>query len=228
MNRAISIIVPILNERLTIESLQEQLLPSTRCAEIILVDGGSTDGTLDLIDPTFSLVRSDRGRSRQMNAGASIARGETLFFLHGDSILPPHPLEAINEVMRDHRAGCFGVRFDDPRLLMRINGYMSNRRVRTSGIMFGDQGIFIERNLFIKVGMFRDLPIMEDYQLSLDLRTLGEKVGMTKEPITTSTRRYPRSPIGTLRLMAHMHRLRRMYREGVDPYELAKLYKDVR
>lgn len=94
--------------------------------------------------------------------------------------------------------------------------------------MFGDQGIFLDRNLFFEAGMFPDIPIMEDYQLSLTLKEMGVKLGMTKQRIYTSDRRFPKGTISKLKVMWKMNRLRKMYRDGVDIKRISAMYRDVR
>lgn len=224
----ISIIVPIYNEIKNIERLQENLSPLLDKAEIILVDGGSNDGTLDKIDKKFKLIHSEKGRAKQMNKGAEISTGDILLFLHSDSLLPKAPLEQIREVMRDHLTGCFGIKFNSKSLLMKICQIISNHRIIDRKVMFGDQGIFIERDLFFDIGMFPDIPIMEDYQLSLTLKERNIKIGICKEKILTDDRRYPKDPIGKLRVMWKMNRLRKQYRDGVNIEYIAREYKDIR
>ncbi len=227
-NRRISIIVPLYNEESTIVKLQKQLTPLKDKCEIIFVDGGSTDKTLELIDPGFKVVSSPKGRGNQMNYGAGESTGDVLLFLHCDSELPENPLEEITEVMKKYRVGCFGIRFNSQSGLMRICGIMSNRRVKDRKIIFGDQGIFIDRKLFFDIGMFPDLPLMEDYELSIRLKKCGEKPGLTKERIITSDRRFPKGTIPKLQLMMKMQKLQRMYRHGVPIEKISAMYRDVR
>ena len=99
-----------------------------------------------------------------MNLGAEKSTGDILFFLHCDSELPPHPLARIRKVMRDHRAGCFGIAFHSCHFFMFTCRIISNHRVKDRKVMFGDQGIFIDRELFFEAGGFPEIPIMEDYQ----------------------------------------------------------------
>jgi hypothetical protein len=94
--------------------------------------------------------------------------------------------------------------------------------------MFGDQGIFVDRTLFLEVGMFPELPIMEDYQFSLTLKEKGIPIGMTRQRIYTSDRRFPASTIGKLRIMWKMNRLRKLYREEVPIDVISESYRDVR
>ncbi len=227
-NSKISIIVPIYNEEKTIVALQEQLRPLQERCEIILVDGGSTDKTLELISPDFRVLHSPKGRANQMNFGAEVSDGDVLFFLHSDSELPKKPLEEIRYVMSKHRAGCFGIAFHSKNFFMFTCRVISNHRIKDRKVMFGDQGIFVERELFFEAGMFPVLPIMEDYQFSLTLKEMGIKLGMAKHRIYTSDRRFPKGTIPKLRVMWKMNRLRKMYRDQVPIETIADMYRDVR
>lgn len=225
---SISIVVPVYNEAATIQQLQNQLRPLQGQCEILFVDGGSTDDTRLLIDPAFRLITSAKGRAQQMNAGAQASAGDVLFFLHSDSVLPRDPLGEINRVMKTHRWGCFGVAFPSRNPVMFACRLVSNHRCRFRRIVFGDQGIFIERALFFQVGMFPDLPIMEDYQLSLTLRDLGVRPGITRHRMVTSDRRFPAGTLRKLAVMRQMVQLRKLYRAGVPADEIARRYADVR
>ena len=228
-NKSIAIIIPTYNEEDTIVSLMNQLDGIKDRCEIVFVDGGSTDKTLELIDESkFRLLHSKKGRNNQMNLGALSVEADILFFLHCDSVLPPHPLEEILDLMEKYRAGCFGIAFKSLSPLMFICRYISNHRVFDRKVMFGDQGIVIDRDLFMETGMYPDLPIMEDYQLSLTLKEKGVKLGMARHRIYTSARRFKGGPIRKLRLMWKMNRLRAKYRRGVNIEEISAMYKDVR
>lgn len=226
---AISIIIPTLDEARVIAALLAQLEPLRNGCEIVFVDGGSSDGTREaILDAGFRLVDAPRGRGTQLNAGARASSGEILFFLHADSALPPDPLGEIRRAMRGHRVGCFGVRFEPSSLLMLCCRLLSNFRCYVRRIMFGDQGIFIDRDLFFEVGGFPDLPLMEDYQFSLDLRARGFRPAPTRRRIATSSRRYGTTPASRIKTMLLMGRLRRMYREGTPVEEIARVYGQAR
>lgn len=224
----ISVIVPIYNEEKTIEKLQRQLAPYLSQCEIIFVDGGSTDRTIGSIKDGFRLLHSAKGRAAQMNLGAKESHGDILFFLHCDSELPRRFPAEIRRVMKDHRAGCFGIAFHSRNFFMFTCRVISNHRVKDRKVMFGDQGIFIDRDLFFEVGMFPDLPIMEDYQFSLTLKDKGVRLGMARRRIYTSDRRFPKGTIPKLRLMWKMNRLRKMYRDQAPIEKIADRYRDIR
>lgn len=235
----VSIVVPVYNEKTTISNLLLQL-DNIHGAEVIFVDGGSKDDTKKIISSWISekesrceysryrLISSDKGRANQMNAGAEISRGEILFFLHCDSVLPENFVEQIRSVMKSYSLGCFGIDFDSNHPFMYTNKWISNHRAKHRRIIFGDQGIFLKKDLFYSVGGFENIPIMEDYKFSLDLKKKGIKVGMTKDRIITSHRRYPSGTIPKMKVMWNMFWLRRLYRHGVDIEEISRRYRDIR
>lgn len=218
----ISAVVPLYNEEEMAESVIRQCRKIRKPREVILVDGCSTDSTLERLreamsdDDGIRIISSPRGRGAQLNAGAEAAAGEILFFFHGDCQLPDDPAEEIKAVLRDHQWGCFGVRFDSRNFFMYTNRWISNFRARRRHIVFGDQGIFIGKDLFRKVGGFPDLRIMEDLQFSLNLKKMGIPPGMAEHRILASDRRYRGSTAHKLLVMRNMARMRRMYMKGMD------------
>lgn len=224
----ISIIIPVYNEESTIEKLLSTLEPLDKRCEVIFVDGGSKDRTLELIPDKYVVLQAEKGRAKQMNYGAKHSNGDILFFLHCDSEVPPTAIEEIEKVIEKHQAGCFGIAFHSWNFFMFTCRVISNHRIKDRKVMFGDQGIFVERELFFEVGMFPEIPILEDYQFSLTLKEKGVKLGMTKHRIYTSDRRFKGNTIEKLRLMWKMNRIRAMYRNGISPEEISRLYADVR
>ena len=224
----ISVIVPVYNEEKTIMRMQEQLRPYQDKCEIIFVDGGSTDSTPELLSPEFRLLHSEKGRAKQMNLGARESHGDILFFLHCDSELPEDFLAEIRYVMKDYRAGCFGIAFHKKHFFLWTCRVISNHRIKDRRVMFGDQGIFLTRELFFEMGTFPEIPVMEDYQFSLTLKENHVKLGIAKHRIYTSDRRFPKGTIPKLEVMWQMNRLRKRYRDGVPIEEIADRYRDIR
>ena len=219
----ISIIIPCYKEGDTLSNMEEQLRPYKKKAEILFADGGENH-----FSGEYKVVPCPKGRAKQMNAAAKEACGDILFFLHCDSILPKGFLEEIREALRKTPVACFGIRFKPSFPLMSICSFISNHRVYDRKVMFGDQGIFLGRELFFQMGGFPDLPLMEDYQFSLNLKKCGIPMGLCKKRLITSERRFSGSFFHKLLIMWKMNRLRARYRKGEDINALAKEYKDIR
>ncbi|TJX12888.1 glycosyltransferase [Tissierella creatinini] len=225
LDKSISIIIPVYNEAPTIANLMDNLKLFKEHCEIIFVDGGSIDGSPQIIQESYRIVTSPKkGRANQMNYGTSLSKGDILLFLHADSILPNDALIQIHNLIGGgYKVGCFKLTFKSSHPLMKICGFMSGLRVVLRNIAFGDQGIFITRGYFDKLGGFRDIPLMEDYQLSMDIKGDGEKIALAKSKIETSERRFKEN--GRLKTMARMQRLQHMYRKGADIEVIANLYR---
>ncbi|MGL5258012.1 MAG: TIGR04283 family arsenosugar biosynthesis glycosyltransferase [Proteocatella sp.] len=223
----ISIIIPVYNEERTILTTQKNLKSLTGEYEVIFVDGGSTDNTLSMISKPYKTIKSEKGRANQMNKGALCSLGEVLFFMHCDSKFEKNIIPEIQEVMKSYDAGYFGIKFDTNNILMKCCETLSNLRAKR-GIVFGDQGIFIKKELFFKLGMFPNIPIMEDYQFSLTASEANVKWGKAKSFLTTSDRRFSGSNFQKLKTMINMNKFRAMYRSGYDIEKISRLYKDLR
>ncbi len=220
----LSIIVPVLDEAEAIAGHLAALAPLRAAgAEVIVVDGGSRDGTAEraaLLADT--VLRAQRGRAAQMNAGAAVARGSVLLFLHADTVLPAGAMEAIRRAVA---GGALWGRFDvsirgRPRLL-RLIGACMNLRSRLTGIATGDQAIFVRTSAFREVGGYPSIALMEDVALSARLRHLGRPACL-REQVTTSGRRWEQR--GVLRTILLMWWLRLGYWLGRHPTSLSRAY----
>lgn len=192
--------------------------------EVIVVDGGSHD-TTDMIAQPLSdqFIRSPRGRARQLNAGARIAKKDILLFLHADTILPKSvDLLIIDGIKNQNKSwGRFDVRLSGRKPLLRIVECLMNWRSRLTGICTGDQGIFVKKDLFERAGGFPEIEIMEDIALSKTLKRYGPPLCLWQR-VVTSSRRWEEN--GILRTIILMWRLRLVYALGADPGRLAQLY----
>ena len=223
----ISVIIPTLNEAATIGETLRRVRSSGRC-EVIVVDGGSDDGTPELARPQADLVLSaGRGRARQMNVGARAASGQVLLFLHADTALPPDFPALLENALRNPRVvgGRFDVRLDTEGRLFRIIETLMNLRSRLSRIATGDQAIFVRSRTFRELGGYREAELMEDLELSYRLKRQGE-LACLRERVVTSARRWQRD--GIVRTIGLMWLLRFLYFIGVSPSYLKTFYADTR
>ena len=243
MTVSVSIIIPVLNEAATIVSNLEALnaLLAKRqtsaanllaevvvVAEIIVVDGGSTDTTIEQARPFASqLIEAPRGRARQMNAGAKTSTGEYLLFLHADTRLPADFLSVVTSWQDPSTEpfsaiwGFFRVKLSGAAWPLRVVEVMMNWRSRLSGIGTGDQCLFVRREVFERVGGFKDIPLMEDVELCQRLKTLAAPRCETSK-VETSSRKWERE--GIVKTVLLMWRLRLAYFFGVAPEKLARKY----
>ena len=220
----LSIIVPVLNEADTIGALLADLAPlRTAGAEVILVDGGSSDGTPERAAADVDrILEAQKGRAAQMNAGARVAVGDLLWFLHADTRVPADAAAALQDAWADGaRWGRFDVRLSGRHALLRLVERGMNIRSRLTGIATGDQGIFVTRAAFDQVGGFPPLVLMEDIALSGALRQLARPACL-RVRLITSSRRWEEG--GVLRTVLLMWRLRLAYALGADPARLARRY----
>lgn len=225
---SISIIVPTYNESSTIEATLKQLEQYRDDAEIIIVDGSSTDDTVNRIGNDWKVITCEKGRGTQMNRGAKASSGDILFFLHCDCTLPSDALSEIRRCMATNRYGCFGLKFNSKNFFMWTNRVISNHRAWKRGLPFGDQGIFIDRDLFFKSGGFPEIPIMEDYEFGRRLAAFGMKPAKTGARLVASDRRYEGGTKHILVQELAIWKLRRRYRAGEDVNMLGSEYGDVR
>lgn len=225
----LSIIIPVLNEAALIDEALGRLQPLRREGhELVVVDGGSDDGTRTLAERwADQTLTSERGRAAQMNRGALASKGEILLFLHADTLLPDQALPLISAAIANRRGrwGRFDLRLSGEQPLFRLIERMINLRSRLTSIATGDQAIFIERALFFEIGGYPPLPLMEDLALSRRLRRSHRPICLSQQ-VTTSSRRWERQ--GAWRTIFLMWRLRAAYFCGADPAQLARRYANVR
>lgn len=213
----VTIIVPTYNEEKNILKFQSMIDNLVGDFEVIFSDGYSTDNTYNII--RYPKIQQTRYRANQMNIAAKYAKGEYLWFLHVDSIIDNNSINEIENIKED--VGCFTLKFDSDKWQMKMVAFNSNLRVKCRNIAFGDQGIFIKRELFEKIGGYKSIPIMEDYQLSMDIKKLGKKIHLSKLPIITSARRFEKN--GIFKTIINMQKLQYRYRCG---YDINKIYSD--
>jgi rSAM/selenodomain-associated transferase 2 len=219
----LSIVMPVLNEAAGIEGALRALTPLRACGcEVIVVDGGSNDGTAGIAQPLADrVVAAKRGRGSQMNAGAAVATGDALLFLHADTRLP-HDADRIvcDGLARSRKMwGRFGLQFSGGALAL-IAATM-NLRSRLTGIATGDQAMFVSRTVFENSNGFPDIALMEDIALSKKLKRVSPPLCL-RAKVTTSPRRWETR--GILRTVLLMWRLRLSYYFGAPPERLARLY----
>jgi rSAM/selenodomain-associated transferase 2 len=220
----LSVIIPVLDEAAMVVTALQRLKPlRDRGCEVIAVDGGSRDETAALASPLADRVEhAPRGRASQMNAGAAIARGDALLFLHVDTVLPDTADALIDAALADGRHwGRFDVRIDGSHSMLSMVAWSMNLRSRLTGIATGDQAMFVRREAFRAAGGFPGIPLMEDVALSRLLRRIGRPACL-RARVITSGRRWQRH--GVFRTILLMWRLRMAYLLGADPADLALRY----
>jgi len=224
MASRLAVVIPTLEEAGQIRASLEALAPlRARGHEVIVVDGGSRDSTVELARPLADhVLTSARGRAIQMNAGARIARANALVFLHADTRLPALGDALILNALKVYPWGRFDVRIEGSHRLLGLVACAMNLRSRLSGIATGDQAIFVRRDMFVG---FPEIALMEDIAFSRLMKRLGAPACL-RERVTTSGRRWEAR--GILRTIFLMWRLRLLYALGVAPQRLARDYVDPR
>ena len=236
----LSIVVPVLNEADNLPRLIGHLAYLNPAPyEVILVDGGSTDSSVAIAKKLikglintgqsfinwqvvdWQIIESAAGRAMQMNAGAELATGDVLLFLHADTQLPNHAITDITLAVRRAEWGRFDVRLDSPAWMLKVVSQMMNWRSRLSGIATGDQAIFIKKTLFEQMDGYPQQALMEDIELCKRLKAIG-KPACLQSKVITSARRWQQ--YGTWHTILLMWRLRFDYWRGVSADNIKQRY----
>lgn len=226
----ISIIIPVVNEtsgiNQTISHLLYQVTSGSAVVEIIVVDGTPEGSTIAAIQHA-AIVKlvSRKGRGMQMNAGASVASGDLLLFLHADTRLPDKALELIVSAMqeRTYVAGAFDLGIASDRLVFRLIERLASLRSRCTRIPYGDQALFIRKGYFEQLGGFPNIPLMEDVELMRRIKKRKDAIYIIPARVLTSPRRWERE--GVIRCTLRNWSLILLYLLGIHPEKLVKFYK---
>ena len=225
----LSIIMPVLNEETILEHQLlhlKKLCEQYEC-ELLIVDGGSQDQTVAIAEKYGHVIRAARGRAAQMNAGAATANGEALLFLHADTQLPPDAFRAIERALQapDVVGGAFQICFNCDQWSYRLVASVTNLRSRLRKSFTGDQAYFIRASSFRAIGGYPEQPLMEDLEIVVRLKAIGNFV-LLPQYVITSARRHTR--LGLLPSVLFMWYLRVLYTFGTSPARLQRMYRDIR
>jgi rSAM/selenodomain-associated transferase 2 len=225
MTVLLSVVIPVRNEAQALPRLLDDLAVLRALgAELIVVDGGSSDGTCELaLGRVDRLLRTAPGRALQMNAGAAVAQGDYLWFVHADTRIGAEALHSLLKVLDERPLwGRFDVRLSGPGLALSVIGGMISLRSRLTGIASGDQGVFVARERFEALGGYAPIPLMEDLHLCRRLKALA-RPRCLRPALLTSSRRWEQH--GIWRTVLLMWALRLAYYCGASPEKLARHYR---
>jgi rSAM/selenodomain-associated transferase 2 len=235
----ITVVIPTLNEEQLLSTTLRQVA-GLGFDEILVVDGGSSDRTREIVErfvsetlpvhdpaPSISLLTASTGRARQMNVGAALSHSDVLLFLHADTSLPAQARLAIQHALDEPACvgGRFDVHFAEPGTLNRVVCRMMNVRSRVTGIATGDQALFVRRRVFEQLGGFADIPLMEDIDFSRRLKRVGRIAALDLQAVTSYRRWKAGGPWRTILLM---WMLRLLFWLGISPHTLRHLYGTIR
>ena len=224
-----SIIVPVFHEGEKVNELISYLhhLDPEKNLEVIVVDGSLERDTLAAINSNHVIkISSEKGRAKQMNMGASASRGDILIFLHADTELPIHALKKINTLLgrKKYVGGAFDLGIKSDKLIFKVIGVFASLRSRLNRIPFGDQAIFIRKEYFIKIGGYKEIPLMEDVELMRRVKKSGSKIWIFHDRVMTSPRRWEKE--GVIYCTFRNWSLQALYFLGVSPDKLIHFYKN--
>lgn len=187
----VSVIIPIYNEEKFLSENSDHFIGLARAAELIFVDGGSSDKSVQVAEGLGRVLYAEKCRALQMNIGARSAGGDVLFFLHADNYVSPGVMEAAEKMILEEGfiGGCLTQFLDEKKFIFRIIEGFGNIRARLTKVFYGDQGIFVDKDIFFRIGGFPVVPIMEDVLFTKKLRKYG-RTTVLKDKIIVSSRRW--------------------------------------
>ncbi len=223
----ISVIIPVFREEDTINALLDHVvsISSGTGIEIIVADGDELGSTIRMISKEgVTPITAPKGRAAQMNEAAKAAHGDTLLFLHADTLLPPSAFDEIRAAMASGRfaGGAFDLGFEDRRIIFRLTALFASFKHRLTRVPYGDQAIFIRRSVFEALGGYADIPLMEDIDLMKRLKRSRMKIRISRSRVKTSTRSWDTN--GIAYTILRNWTLQVLFLCGVSPHRLARHY----
>lgn len=227
MKHSFSIIIPAVNESSIINQTIEHVFRvcSGFAHEVIVVDGAADGGTINSIQSEHVVkIISKIGRGKQMNAGAAVAHGNILLFLHSDMELPEDALASISSVMETgkYAGGAFDLCINSGRKIFRLIERMASIRSRLTRVPYGDQAIFLRKSLFEEINGYREIPLMEDVEMMSRVKKSGHKIHIIPQKVKTSARRWKNE--GVIYCTLRNWTLISLFHLGVHPDKLVRFY----